>query len=106
MTWWRTNAYDPADDLRSIQSPVLAIFGEEDVNVPAEENVPVMTGHLESAGVDYSIVTIPHLPHAVTTHHSLQGGAWDWPAAYWVWGKRPLMLDSAMAGWVVEHTDH
>lgn len=34
--------YDPADDLKKIDIPVLALFGSKDLQVPAEENMEIL----------------------------------------------------------------
>ena len=106
LIWWRNNAYDPADDLRTIGAPVLAMFGEIDANVPVEENSPPMKQYLNEAGVNFEIVTIPDLHHSVTTYQGLHGGdTWKWPDVFWKWSRRPLELDSAMTSWILKQID-
>ena len=100
ILWWRRNAYDPADDLRQVKCPVLAIFGEDDTAVPPAENRQKMESYLAVAGVPYSTTVVPRLPHSVTTHHDLKGGEWSWPDRFWVWSRRPAALDSAIVEWV------
>lgn len=41
---------DPAVDLGSVTCPVLALFGEKDINTPAQQNVPAMKRILAAAG--------------------------------------------------------
>jgi pimeloyl-ACP methyl ester carboxylesterase len=43
-------AYDPAEDLRQIDIPLLALFGTKDTQVVAEQNAPAMRDVLEAAG--------------------------------------------------------
>ena len=100
ILWWRRNAYDPADDLRRVQCPVLAIFGEDDTSVPPAENRKKMGSYLVAAGVPYSTTVVSELPHSVTTYHDLKGGQWSWPDGFWVWSRRPAALDTAIAEWV------
>jgi pimeloyl-ACP methyl ester carboxylesterase len=100
VLWWRRNAYDPGEDLRRVQCPVLAIFGEEDTAVPPAENRELMESYLAAAGVPHATSVIPGLPHSVTTYHELKGGKWHWPDGYWVWSRRPAALDAAIAEWV------
>jgi len=102
IAWWRQNAYDPAEDLQALSCPVLAVFGEVDPNVPPAENVELMKQYLSRAGVEFEVVIIPGLPHSVTTYQTLLGGEWNWPQHYWVWSRRPTVLDSSMGAWVWE----
>ncbi|HEV2688317.1 MAG TPA: serine hydrolase [Bryobacteraceae bacterium] len=41
---------DPAVELRAVTCPVLALFGEKDLNVPVRQNAPAMRKILEAAG--------------------------------------------------------
>jgi pimeloyl-ACP methyl ester carboxylesterase len=100
ILWWRRNAYDPADDMRRVQCPVLAIFGEDDTAVPPAENREKMESYLSDADVPYSTTVVSRLPHSVTTYHDLKGGQWNWPDGFWVWSRRPDALDAAIAEWV------
>jgi pimeloyl-ACP methyl ester carboxylesterase len=106
LVWWRNNAYDPADDLKSIGVPVLSIFGEIDTAVPVEENRSKMERYLTAAGVAFEIVVIPNMHHSVTTYQGLYGGdMWKWPEVYWNWSRRPAMLDDTIARWVAGQAD-
>ncbi len=56
--------YDPAKDWRKVTQPVLALFGELDLQVPPEVNIKALTEALEQAGnTDYTIKTIPQSNH-------------------------------------------
>lgn len=56
--------YDPADDLRLAQVPVLAIFGALDVQVVPEQNAGLMAEYLRDAGDERSaVVTIESQNH-------------------------------------------
>lgn len=101
IAWWRLNQYDPAEDLKRLRCPVLAVFGEDDCNVPPAENLELMTQYLSQAGVKYQTAIIPKLPHSVTTYQTLKGGEWEWPHGFWVWSRRPASLDSTIATWVL-----
>lgn len=56
--------YDPAPDWAQTTIPVLAIFGEKDVQVDAEQNAPALEASLSEAGnEDYEIVVLPNANH-------------------------------------------
>lgn len=49
--WYRFFlTYEPDNDLRKVKCPVLAINGDKDVQVAADENLPVIKEALESSG--------------------------------------------------------
>ncbi len=56
--------YDPADALREVGIPVLALFGEKDLQVPAGLNLPVMKQALSEGGSkDFFVEVIPGANH-------------------------------------------
>ena len=58
--WYRYfTAYDPADAIRSLNVPMLALYAERDRNVPAEQNA----SHLRTLKADAEIVVLPGLNH-------------------------------------------
>ncbi|WP_309627290.1 alpha/beta fold hydrolase [Brevundimonas sp.] len=58
--WYRYfTAFDPADAIRALNVPMLAIYAERDRNVPAEQNA----SHLRSLKPDAEIVVLPGLNH-------------------------------------------
>ncbi len=67
--WFIYNlTYDPATTLKSIQCPVLVIFGERDVQVPPKDNAKAIRGALAgSESNDYRIEIIPELNHLMQT---------------------------------------
>ena len=85
---WRRQAYDPAPVLRRTRVPLLALFGEKDTLVPPGENLEKMRGYLAQAGNgDVTLVTLPGEGHNRYVGQHLEGGAWEWPRAYWVWDR-------------------
>ena len=59
-SWYRYfTAYDPADAIRALNVPMLAIYAERDRNVPAEQNAP----HLRTLKPDVEVVVLPGLNH-------------------------------------------
>jgi pimeloyl-ACP methyl ester carboxylesterase len=57
--WFRyLLAYDPAPVLARIRVPVLALFGEKDVQVPPAQSAPVMERAFSAGGVRDATVTV------------------------------------------------
>lgn len=57
---------DPKDYLTRIQSPVLAVFGEEDLLQPTEKSAALYEQYLTEAGnKDVRIVVIPGVGHSI-----------------------------------------
>ena len=56
--------YDPAEDLAKIQCPILAINGENDLQVPAKENLSAISDALNKAGnIQFEVKELPGLNH-------------------------------------------
>ena len=57
-------AYGTAEDWRRVNQPVLALFGELDLQVPPEMNARALKEALDAAGnTDYMINIIPQANH-------------------------------------------
>jgi len=67
--WFREFAfYDPAPTLEKVKSPVLAVNGELDLQVLADENLPQIEAALKKGGNrGYQIVKLPKLNHLFQT---------------------------------------
>lgn len=58
--WYRYFvSYDPAPAIRALDVPMLAIYGERDINVPAEQNAPQVT----ALKPDATVVVLAGLNH-------------------------------------------
>jgi uncharacterized protein len=56
--------YDPADALRKLKVPVLALNGSRDLQVPPQQNLPAIAAALAAAGnTDYTVSELPGLNH-------------------------------------------
>ena len=56
--------YDPIPTLNQVRCPVLAIYGEKDLQVPPVQNAKVMEDALKAQGVAESkVVVLPGLNH-------------------------------------------
>ncbi len=61
-------SYDPAEALRRVKCPVLAINGEKDLQVPPSQNLPAIRKSLAAGGnPDYEVVELPGLNHLFQT---------------------------------------
>jgi uncharacterized protein len=67
--WFRTFLmYDPREHLREVRVPVLALFGELDLQVPPGENVAAMEAVVRESGhSDFTIQVLPRLNHLFQT---------------------------------------
>jgi pimeloyl-ACP methyl ester carboxylesterase len=61
-------SYDPRPALREVRCPVLAVIGEKDIQVPAQENLPEIEKALRAGGnKDFTVKELPHLNHLFQT---------------------------------------
>lgn len=60
--------YNPEPTLEKVKVPVLAVNGANDMQVPPEQNLPVIENALKKGGnKDYKVVEIPKLNHLFQT---------------------------------------
>ena len=59
--------HDPAVELRKIRVPVLALFGEKDLQVTPDQNASVMAAALSDAGVVSRVQVLKDLNHLFQT---------------------------------------
>jgi fermentation-respiration switch protein FrsA (DUF1100 family) len=60
--------YDPAPALREVRVPVLAVWGEKDLQVPPAQNLPVVEAALKAGGnTHYTVKELPGLNHLLQT---------------------------------------
>jgi pimeloyl-ACP methyl ester carboxylesterase len=60
--------YDPKPVLMKVKCPVLAINGERDLQVPADENLTAIAWALKAGGnTDYATIKLPGLNHLLQT---------------------------------------
>ncbi|MBZ5639983.1 MAG: alpha/beta fold hydrolase [Acidobacteriia bacterium] len=92
--------YDPAKTLEKVKCPVLALFGEKDLQVPAESNRTAMAAALARGG--NPDVTVKVFPGA---NHLYQAARTGGVSEYAVLGKEfvPGFLDT-ISGWIRERT--
>jgi len=92
--------YDPRPALMKVKVPVLAVNGERDLQVPADENLAAISEALKAGGnKDYAVVKLPRLNHLLQTSKS---GALE------EYGEieetiSPAALDT-ITNWILKHT--
>jgi fermentation-respiration switch protein FrsA (DUF1100 family) len=92
-------SYDPYPALTKVKCPVLALFGELDLQVPPSQNKGPMEEALSKSGTkDYKIVLMPK------ANHLFQSASTGSPNEYASLPKEfvPGFLDT-MANWILEH---
>ncbi len=98
---WRSQRYDPEDDLRAIAYPTLVIYGRDDLFVPPAHNRDLMQRYLSAAPTArFDIMVIDGVGHDLMTGHSLVGTTWDWPSQFWRWNRRPVQLYDAIVAFL------
>lgn len=99
-TWFKYFAvYDPYTTLIKVKCPVLALFGELDLQVPPSQNKGPMEEALSKSGTkDYKIVLMPK------ANHLFQSAVTGSPNEYSTLPKEfvPGFLDT-MSNWIHEH---
>jgi pimeloyl-ACP methyl ester carboxylesterase len=91
--------YDPYPALTKVKCPVLALFGELDLQVPPSQNKGPMEEALSKSGTqDYKIIVMPK------ANHLFQSAVTGSPTEYGSLPKEfvPEFLDT-MSGWILEH---
>jgi hypothetical protein len=93
-------AYDPAPVLAAVKCPVLALFGEKDVQVSPQQNLPVMEKAFQKGG--NKDVTFKIFPEA---NHLFQKAKTGSPSEYAALDKAfvPGFLDT-ISSWILEKT--
>lgn len=90
--------YDPRPDLRQVKIPVLALNGEKDLQVSADQNLPAIEQALADGGNHN--VTVRRLPGL---NHLFQPATTGLPEEY---GAIPITFDpsaiEAIRGWITE----
>lgn len=72
--WWRYFlTFDPAVYLAQVKCPVLALNGDQDLNVVAAENLAAIDRALTVAGnTDYRVVQLPGLNHLLNSNGEVE----------------------------------
>ena len=91
--------YDPAPALKKVTCPVLALFGEKDLQVPPDQNLPAAEAALKAGGnKDHTAKSLPQLNHLFQTAKT--GSPTEYPAIEET--IAPVALET-IADWIGRH---
>lgn len=97
LDYFRRCPHDNTAALRSMQAPVLALYGDDDYIVPSRDNAPALEEHLRAAGNDdFRIVVFRGADHGIML--PAQGG----DGAAFRWERRPPGYFDTMLDWIAE----
>jgi pimeloyl-ACP methyl ester carboxylesterase len=92
--------YDPKGTLEKVKVPVLAINGENDLQVPPKQNLPAIEEALKEGGnKDYKVVEIPKLNHLFQTSET--GSPTEYSKIEETISPKALKI---IGTWILEHT--
>lgn len=98
--WRPIYAFDPAETLRRIAVPTLAIYGEADTIVPPHKNAALLQSLLGQRGAAVQVVVIPNAGHSLETFATLKGDEWKWPDSHWVFPRKAPELLQIVREWL------
>jgi hypothetical protein len=92
--------FDPAEALRKVKCPVLALNGSRDLQVPPSQNLPAIKAALQAGGnKDFQTVEIPGLNHLFQTCQNCTVGEYGTLEETF----SPEALDM-IGNWIAQHT--
>jgi pimeloyl-ACP methyl ester carboxylesterase len=92
--------YDPVPDLKAVRCPVLALYGQKDLQVAAKENLPLMKSALDETGIrSVDVREMPELNHLF--QHAYSGSPAEYAAIEETISPEVLRLT---ADWAVAHS--
>jgi len=92
--------YDPLPNLRAVRCPVLALYGQKDLQVASKVNLPLMKGALDEAGIrNVDIRELPELNHLF--QHAYSGSPAEYAAIEETISPEVLQLAGE---WAVDHS--
>lgn len=93
-------SYDPKPTLEKVKVPVLAINGENDLQVPPKQNLPVIEEALKEGGnKDFKVVEIPKLNHLFQTSET--GSPMEYQKIEETISPKALEI---ITNWILDHT--
>ncbi len=92
--------YDPLPNLQKLKCPVLALYGEKDLQVPPKVNLPLLQKALSVAGhTPADTRQLPELNHLF--QHAYSGSPTEYAAIEETFSPEALRI---IADWLVSHT--
>jgi uncharacterized protein len=92
--------YDPIPNLRNVKCPVLALYGEKDLQVPLKINLPLLRKAFADSGNSQADVRqLPELNHLF--QHAFSGSPAEYPAIEETFSPEALDL---IADWLLPRT--
>ncbi len=92
--------YDPKPTLEKVKVPVLAINGENDLQVPPQQNLPIIEEALkEGENKDFKVIEIPKLNHLFQTSET--GAPTEYSKIEETISPKALEI---IGNWIKEHT--
>jgi len=92
--------YDPLPTLQALKTPVLALYGEKDLQVPPKANLPLIKkAFADSGNTDAASTTLPDLNHQF--QHCFSGSPAEYSAIEETFSPDTLKLISE---WILHHT--
>ena len=92
--------YDPLPNLKNLQVPVLALYGQKDLQVPAKLNLPLLKQALQDAGnKDADVRELPGLNHLF--QHAYSGTPAEYAAIEETFSPDALQI---ISGWLLHHS--
>jgi uncharacterized protein len=92
--------YNPLPVLEVLKTPVLALYGQKDLQVPSKTNLPLMQKALQDAGnKDADVRALPELNHMF--QQAFSGTPAEYPAIEETFSPEALHI---MSDWIQAHT--
>jgi uncharacterized protein len=92
--------YDPLPALQALKTPVLALYGEKDLQVPPKANLPlVKKAFTDSGNGDAASTQLPDLNHQF--QHCFSGSPAEYAAIEETFSPQALQL---ISDWILHHT--
>jgi len=94
--------YDPLPNLKALQVPVLALYGQKDLQVPAKPNLALLKQALQDAGnKDVDVRELPELNHLF--QHAYSGTPTEYAAIEETFAPEALQI---ISDWLLRHNSN
>ncbi len=94
--------YDPLPNLKALHVPVLALYGQKDLQVPVKPNLALLQQALQDGGnKDADVRELPDLNHLF--QHAYSGTPAEYAAIEETFSPEALLL---ISGWLLHHSNN